>query len=111
MEYLTRAALVRTDLSPSPGQREPCPSRHQSPCANGAAGRDGCRSIYAKIQIRFSEWYVFPALVECRAWELDIIAEQLVKRFICAGMQDDESESGPAVPGEILDDFLVKRGG
>ncbi|MFC6674319.1 hypothetical protein [Marinobacterium aestuariivivens] len=61
------------------------------------------------IEIRFSERDTLPELLERRAKELDITVEQLVKRFICTGMQDYETDEGSAAPGESLDDFLVKN--
>lgn len=62
------------------------------------------------IEIRFSERDTLPELLDRRARELDITVEQLVKRFICTGMQDYESNHGPSKPGESLEDFLVKNG-
>lgn len=62
------------------------------------------------IEVRFNERDTLPELMERRAQELDITVEQLVKRFICAGMQDYEDNAGPTVPGETLEDFLVKNG-
>lgn len=62
------------------------------------------------IIIHFCERDTLPGLMERKAKELDITVEQLVKRFICTGMQDYEADLGPATPGENLDDFLVKNG-
>lgn len=64
--------------------------------------------MMTSIKIRFSERDTLPELMERRAKELDITVEQLIKRFICIGMQD--YESGPTVAGETLEDFLVKNG-
>lgn len=62
------------------------------------------------ITIRFDERDTLPDLMERKASELDITVEQLIKRFICTGMQDYETHDGPAIPGETLDDFFVKNG-
>lgn len=62
------------------------------------------------IKVRFHERDTLPDALERRAKELDITVEQLVKRFICTGMEDYETDDGPATPGESLDDFLVKNG-
>jgi len=63
-----------------------------------------------EIKIRFDERETMPDKLEKRASELDITVEQLVKRFICTGMQDYETDDGPAKPGESLDDFFVQNG-
>ncbi|RCW64047.1 hypothetical protein DET61_11688 [Marinobacter nauticus] len=63
-----------------------------------------------EIKIRFQERETMPDKLEKRAKELDITIEQLVKRFICAGMEDYETDDGPAKPGESLDDFFVQNG-
>lgn len=60
--------------------------------------------------IRFHERDTLPDLMEHTASELGITVEQLIKRFICTGMQDYETHDGPAVPGDSLDDFFVKNG-
>ncbi|MDK8465674.1 hypothetical protein [Marinobacter sp. SS13-12] len=62
------------------------------------------------IQIIFSERETMPDLLERRAAELDITVEQLIRRFICKGMEDYETTDGPAEPGETLEDFLIKNG-
>ena len=62
------------------------------------------------IKIHFSERDTLPELMERKASELEITVEQLVKRFICTGMQDYKTDPGPATPGENLDDFFVKNG-
>lgn len=62
------------------------------------------------ITIRFNERDTTPEHLERLAKELDITVEQLVKRFICAGVQSHEPDSGPATPGKSLEDFLVKNG-
>ena len=62
------------------------------------------------IEIRFNERSTMPERLERRSEELGISVEQLVKRFISSGMQDFESDEGPAIPGESLEDFLVKNG-
>lgn len=62
------------------------------------------------ITIRFDERDTLPDLMERKASELDITVEQLIKRFICTGMQDYETHDGPAILGKSLDDFFVKNG-
>lgn len=62
------------------------------------------------IEIRFSERDTLPELMERTAQELDITVEQLIKRFICTGMQEYDDTTGPTIPGKTLDDFLVKNG-
>ncbi|MBJ7276977.1 hypothetical protein JHC43_10865 [Marinobacter salarius] len=62
------------------------------------------------IKISFSDRETMPDLLKRRAAELDITVEQLIRRFICKGMEDYETEAGPAEPGETLEDFLVKNG-
>lgn len=63
-----------------------------------------------KYEVNYSERDTLPELIERKAEELDITVEELIKRFICTGMQDYESEDTPSVPGEDLNDFLVKNG-
>lgn len=62
------------------------------------------------IAIRYSERDTMPDLLKSKADELDITVEQLVKRFICSGMQEYDTNSGPAILGETLEDFFVKNG-
>jgi hypothetical protein len=63
-----------------------------------------------EINVRFNERDTLPELLERRAKELDITVEELVKRFICSGMENYQSESTPSEPGKSLEDFLVKNG-
>ena len=63
-----------------------------------------------EIIVRFSERHTAPDKLEAIAADLDITVEQLVKRFITAGLRDYEPDDGPAEPGESLDDFFVKNG-
>lgn len=62
-----------------------------------------------KIQLNFSDRDTLPELMERRAQELGITVEQLIKRFICVGMQSYDEDAGPTTPGETLEDFLVKN--
>lgn len=62
------------------------------------------------LEINFCERDTLPDRLERIAKELDITVEQLAKRFICAGVEDCEPDSGPSEPGESLEDFLVKNG-
>lgn len=62
------------------------------------------------IAIRYSQRDTMPDLLESKAKDLDITVEQLVKRFICSGMQEFDTDSSPAFPGESLEDFLEKNG-
>lgn len=57
--------------------------------------------------IHFNERDTMPELLEQRANELGITVEQLVKRFINYGMRSTEN-TGPVIPGESLDDFLLR---
>lgn len=64
------------------------------------------------IKLHFCERDTLPDLLESEAQELDITVEQLVKRFIADGMRHRFGAKGePAIPGETLEDFLVKNGG
>lgn len=63
-----------------------------------------------KIQLNFSDRDTLPELMERRAQELGITVEQLIKRFICIGMQSYYEDATPTIPGETLEDFLVKNG-
>lgn len=60
--------------------------------------------------ITFQSKETLPDRLEAIARELDLTPEQLIKRFISAGMAKLESNIGPSVPGETLEDFLVKNG-
>lgn len=62
------------------------------------------------IELCFSERDTLPELLERRASELGITTEQLVKRFIASGLQDCLTDTGPSVPGESFEDFLVQNG-
>jgi hypothetical protein len=68
------------------------------------------RNAPYEITIRYSPRAALPEQLESKAKELDITVEQLVKRFICTGMQEFSTDSGPAILGETLEDFLVKNG-
>ena len=61
------------------------------------------------IIIHFSEREtIYDKLLE-KSNELDLTPGQLVKRFVTEGMAEYEP-SGPAKPGENLEDFFVKNG-
>jgi hypothetical protein len=51
-----------------------------------------------------------PDRLEQYASDLGIAPEQLIRRFISEGMSKFEGDSGPAEPGESLDDFMERNG-
>jgi hypothetical protein len=61
-------------------------------------------------QVGFNERDVTPDKIKQLAGELQITEEQLIKRFIVERLADFFPQSGPAVPGDSLDDFLVNNG-
>lgn len=61
------------------------------------------------FEVRYSSRSTMPDRIKRRAAELEITPEQLIKRMISAGMSDYECDSGPVIPGESLEDFLVKN--
>jgi hypothetical protein len=62
-----------------------------------------------KFVIEFDQRECIIEELKKRASELEITPEQLIKRYIIDSMED-KSASAPAIPGETLDDFLVKNG-
>lgn len=61
--------------------------------------------------ISFCERDTLPDLIIEMAKDLDITPEQLIKRFIVDGMRHKFGKKGePAIPGETLEDFLIKNG-
>tara|TARA_R110001606_G_scaffold376206_1_gene534785 strand:+ start:159 stop:404 length:246 start_codon:yes stop_codon:yes gene_type:complete len=58
--------------------------------------------------IEFNERELIADELQREASRLDITVEQLIKRFIVDAMESDDSS--PGVPGETLEDFLVKNG-
>jgi hypothetical protein len=60
--------------------------------------------------VHFGERETLPERLEAQAKELDLTPEQLIKRFICDGMAELDGNNEPSVPGETLEDFLVKNG-
>jgi hypothetical protein len=61
------------------------------------------------FSIEFSDRETIVDRMQTMADELDITVEQLIKRFICDGMHD-ENDNTPSIPSNSLDDFLVKNG-
>jgi hypothetical protein len=61
------------------------------------------------IKITFSERDTMPDRLAEKAQELDLTVEELVKRFIASGM-GRYSPNEATVPGESLEDFLIKNG-
>ncbi|MGO3243326.1 MAG: hypothetical protein ACTIKU_08600 [Halomonas sp.] len=60
--------------------------------------------------ITFQKRETLPERLEAIAGELDLTPEQLIKRFISAGIAKLEDSDEPSVPGETLEDFLVQNG-
>lgn len=89
------------------------PARYKRPIvlpSKPIGSKDERKMPDVTIAIRYSERDTMPDLLKCKAKELDITVEQLVKRFICSGMQEFDKDSGPSIPGESLEDFLEKNG-
>lgn len=64
-----------------------------------------------KFVISFCDRDALPDLIIKVAEELENTPEQLIKRFIFDGMRHRLGTPGePAIPGETLEDFLVKNG-
>ena len=63
----------------------------------------------AVFHIEFSDRATLVDKMKAMADELYITVEQLIKRFICDGMRD-ENDNTPSIPSHSLDDFLVKNG-
>ena len=63
----------------------------------------------AVFHIEFSDRETIVDRMQAMADDLDITVEQLIKRFICDGMHD-ENDNTPSIPSNSLDDFLVKNG-
>lgn len=60
--------------------------------------------------ICFNDRETAPDRIEQIAADLRITSAQLIKRFIAEGLATIEPVTGEAVPGESLEDFLVKNG-
>ncbi|PVY76872.1 hypothetical protein C8D92_104103 [Tamilnaduibacter salinus] len=60
-------------------------------------------------QIHLDERQTLPERLKKKAAELGLTPEQLIRRFIVSGMADDGSDSEPAIPGEMLEDALIKN--
>ncbi|MBW0282191.1 hypothetical protein B4O99_22270 [Shewanella xiamenensis] len=59
------------------------------------------------ITIRFDDRDTLLAELEAKASQLGITTEQLVLRFVSAGMQSDCS---PSIAGESIEDFFARNG-
>lgn len=59
--------------------------------------------------ITFKSRETLPDRLEAIAADLGITPEQLIKRFIGAGMTELEGDSGPCTLGDSLEDFLIKN--
>lgn len=57
------------------------------------------------IKINYPDNHVMPDLLEKKASELGITVEQLIKRFIASGVDQDQTND-PCLPGTSIDDFL-----
>lgn len=62
------------------------------------------------FKITFCDRDTTPDEVELLASDLDITPEQLIKRFIVAGLVEANPDPTSSIPGETLTDFLVKNG-
>nr|WP_298380703.1 hypothetical protein [uncultured Halomonas sp.] len=60
--------------------------------------------------VRFDDRETLPDRLEKLAAEREITPEQLIKRLIVEGIAEIDGETGACVPGESLEDFLVKNG-
>lgn len=59
--------------------------------------------------ICFNDRETAPERIERIAADLGITSAQLIKRFIAEGLATIEPVTGEAIPGENLEDFLVKN--
>jgi len=59
--------------------------------------------------ICFGDRETAPDRIDQIAAGLGITSEQLIKRFIAEGLAAIDSKTGAAVPGENLEDFLVRN--
>lgn len=59
--------------------------------------------------IGFGDRETAPDRIEQIAADLGITSEQLIKRFIAGGLAAIDPQTGEAVPGENLEDFLVRN--
>lgn len=59
--------------------------------------------------ICFNDRETAPDRIEQIAADLGITSAQLIKRFIAEGLATIESVTGEAIPGENLEDFLVRN--
>ena len=63
-----------------------------------------------EFYVRYRDTDTMPDRLERYASDLGIAPEQLIRRFISEGMSKVEGDSGPAEPGESLDDFMERNG-
>lgn len=63
-----------------------------------------------EFRVCYRDSDTLPDRLEQYASDLGIAPEQLIRRFISEGMSKVESDTGPAEPGESLEDFLVRNG-
>ncbi|MDP2142240.1 MAG: hypothetical protein Q8L20_15655 [Gammaproteobacteria bacterium] len=59
--------------------------------------------------ITFKPAETMPDKLADAASTLGITEEQLIKRFISQGMIEFNTQTGPSIPGESLQDFLEKN--
>lgn len=62
------------------------------------------------LEIHYHARDTMPELLEAKAKELDISVEQLVKRFVTAGMSEFESQTELCTLTTTLEDFMVLNG-
>ncbi len=68
------------------------------------------QNLMPTYNVHFGEREMLPDQMEEKAKELGLSVEELIKRFICDGMEAFDESNGPAKPGSSLEDFLVKNG-
>lgn len=60
--------------------------------------------------VQYDERSTMPARLEQQAARLGITSEQLIKRYISAGINSMSETAGAAEPGTSVEDFLVRNG-
>jgi len=63
-----------------------------------------------EFRVCYRDSDTLPDRLEQYASDLGIAPEQLIRRFISEGMSKFEGDSGPAEPGESLNDFMERNG-
>ncbi len=61
------------------------------------------------FNVHFGEREMLPEQMKSKAEELGLTVEELIKRFICDGMEAFDESVEPSEPGESLEDYLVKN--